>query len=136
MVCIFSIGNYEKNYGKPLAPVLKEAESLVSAGQPKSAMENTGFIYCKDATVIAEAVVSYYAPDSRKDTPFLLPKIDKPVLVFAGTEDQVVKGLDEKLVPMAEAGYIELEVIDGADHSFRDLYVEDLVERAIEFINE
>ena len=132
----YAAGNYEKSYGQPLAPMLKEAESLVSAGQPKSAMENTDFIYCKDATVSAEAVVSYYAPDSRKDTPFLLPKINKPVLVFAGTEDQVVEGLDEKLAPMAEAGEIELEVIDGADHSFRDLYVEDLVERTIEFINE
>jgi hypothetical protein len=37
---------------------------------------------------------------------------------------------------MAEAGAIELEVLDGADHSFRDLYAEELVERAIEFINE
>ena len=58
------------------------------------------------------------------------------MLVFAGTEDQVVKGLDVKLAPLAEAGDIELEVMDGADHSFRDLYVEDLVERAVEFINE
>jgi pimeloyl-ACP methyl ester carboxylesterase len=132
----YAARNYEKNYGQPLAPVLKEAESLVSAGQPKSAMENTDFIYCKDTTASAEAMVSYYAPDPRKDTPFLLPKIKKPVLVFAGTEDQVVKGLDEKLAPVADAGDIELEVMDGADHSFRDLYAEDLVERAIEFINE
>ena len=64
------------------------------------------------------------------------PKIRKPVLVFAGTEDQVVKGLDVKLAPLAEAGDIDLEVMDGADHSFRDLYVEDLVERVVEFISE
>jgi hypothetical protein len=37
---------------------------------------------------------------------------------------------------LAEAGDIELEVMDGADHSFRDLYVEDLVERVVEFISE
>jgi len=132
----YAARSYEKNYGKPLAPVLKEAESLVSAGQPKSAMENTDFIYCKDTTASAGAIVSYYAPDPRKDTPYLLPKIKKPVLVFAGTEDQVVKGLGEKLGPLAEAGTIELEVMEGADHFFRDLYAEDLVERAIEFIGE
>jgi pimeloyl-ACP methyl ester carboxylesterase len=132
----YAARSYEKNYGKPLAPVLKKAESLVAAGKSDTAMEHTDFIYCKDTTASAEAVVSYYAPDSRKDTPFLLPKINKPVLVFAGTEDQVVKGLDEKLAPMAEAGDIELEVMEGADHSFRDLYAEDLVERAVEFIGE
>lgn len=132
----YAAQSYESSYGKPLAPVLEKAKTLVAAGKPKAAMEHTDFIYCKDTTASAEAMVSYYAPDPRKDTPYLLPKIKKPVLVFAGTEDQVVKGLDEKLVPMAEAGEIELEVLDGADHSFRDLYAEDLVERAIEFMNE
>jgi len=128
--------SYESNYGKPLAPVLEKAESRAAAGKSTSAMEHTDFIYCKDTTASAEAVVSYYAPDPRKDTPYLLPMIKKPILVFAATEDEVVKGLDVKLAPMAEAGEIELEVMDGADHSFRDLYVEDLVDRAVEFINE
>jgi len=132
----YAAQSYENNYGKPLAPILENAESLVAAGKSKTAMENTDFIYCKDTTASAETVVSYYAPDPRKDTPYLLPKIKKPILVFAGTEDQVVKGLGEKLAPLAEAGDIELEVIDGADHFFRDLYVEDLVDRAVEFMNE
>ena len=132
----YAASSYEKNHGKPLAPALKKAESLVTAGSSKAAIEHTDFIYCKDTTASAEAVISYYAPDPRKDTPYLLPKIKKPVLIFAGSEDQVVKGLDEKLASLAEGGDIELEVIDGADHSFRDLYVEDLVERAVEFIGE
>lgn len=132
----YAAGSYEKRYGRSLEPVLEKAESLVAAGKPETPMEHTDFIYCKDATASAAAVVSYYSPEPRKDTPYLLPKIGKPVLVFAGTEDQVVKGLDTKLAPLAEAGDIELEVMDGADHSFRDLYAEDLVERAIEFINE
>ena len=126
---------YENNYGKPLAAILGNAESLVAAGKPATAIEHTDFIYCKDTTVSAEAVVSYYADDPRKDTPYLLAKIKKPTLVFAGSEDQTVKGLDEKLAPLAEAGDIELVVIDGADHFFRDLYVEDLVDIAVEFIN-
>jgi pimeloyl-ACP methyl ester carboxylesterase len=129
------VRGYENNYGKPLAAVLGNAESLVAAGKPATAIEHTDFIYCKDTTVSAEAVVSYYADDPRKDTPYLLAKIKKPILVFAGSEDQTVKGLDEKLAPLAEAGDIELVVIDGADHFFRDLYVEDLVDIAVEFIN-
>jgi pimeloyl-ACP methyl ester carboxylesterase len=132
----YAAKGYEKSYNMPLAPILKKAQSLIADGKPSTPMEHTDFIYCKDTTVTPEAFVSYYAPDPRKDTPYLLPKISKPVLVFAATEDQVVKGLDKVLVPMAEAGAIEFEMMDGADHSFRDLYAEDLVERAIEFIDE
>ena len=128
--------SYENNYGKPLTAVLGNAESLVAAGRPAAAIEHTDFIYCKDTTASAEAVVSYYAADPRKDTPYLLAKIKKPILVFAGSEDQTVKGLNEKLAPLAKAGDIQLVVIDGADHFFRDLYVEDLVDSAVEFINE
>ena len=80
-------------------------------------------------------MVSYYADDPRKDTPYLLPKIKKPILVFAGSEYQTVKGLDKKLAPLAE-GDIERVAIDGADHFFRELYVEYLVNSAVEFINE
>lgn len=128
--------DYEASYGKPLAPVLKKATELVAAGKSDTTLEHTDFLYCKDTTASAAAMVSYYALDPRKDTPYLLPQIKKPLLVFVGTEDQVVKGLDEKLAPLAAAGTIELEVMDGADHFFRDLYVEDLVIRSVEFINE
>jgi len=84
----------------------------------------------------AAAFVSYYAPDPWMDTPYLLPKVKQPVLVFAGTQDQAVKGLEKRLAAMAAAGAIELEVLEGADHMFRDLYADDLVERAVEFIGE
>ena len=35
---------------------------------------------------------------------------------------------------MAKAGTIELALLDGADHFFRDLYAKELVDRAMEFI--
>jgi pimeloyl-ACP methyl ester carboxylesterase len=132
----YAAKDYEGRYGKALAPVLSEASKLVAAGKSGEPMAHTDFIYCKDTTVTAGAFVSYYDTEMRQDTPHLLPKIKKPVLVFAATEDQVVKGLDKKLAPVAEAGVIELEVMEGADHSFRDLYAEDLVDRAVEFIGE
>ncbi len=37
---------------------------------------------------------------------------------------------------MVAAGTIKLEIVDGADHSFRDFYTGYLVERTIEFIND
>ena len=132
----YAAKEYKNQYGKDLAPVLEMSQSLVAAGKAGITKAHTDFIYCKDTSATAEAFISYYAPDPRKDTPYLLTKIKKPVLVFAGSEDQVVKGLDKKLAPLVEAGTVELEVLDGAGHMFRDLYAEDLVERAVEFIGE
>jgi alpha/beta superfamily hydrolase len=57
-----------------------------------------------------------------------LPKISVPVVVFAGTEDTVVKGLAENMESLADGEHIRLEVADGADHFFRDLYSEDIAD--------
>ena len=109
-------------------------DPLVSEGREASFMEQVGFIYCEDAKATAEAFVSYHGSDSRMDTPALLPKINKPVLVFVGSADEVVVGLKEAMTPLAESGAVALEVIDGADHFFRDLYAEDVVDQSVEFI--
>ncbi|WP_419605847.1 hypothetical protein [Thiolapillus sp.] len=68
------------------------------------------------------------------DTPHLLAKIKRPVLLFVGTKDKVVKGLLKKLEKLPVSGNLTVEVMEGADHFFRDLYAEDLVDRAVEFI--
>ncbi len=125
--------NYKRLYKKALQPILNKAQAFIKAGKPEAWMEHTDFIYCKDAKVMAKSFVSYYKPDKRMDTPYLLNKIKKPVLVFVGTEDTVVKNLDKVVAPMADGKKIKLVVIDGADHSFRDLYAEDLVDAIIDF---
>ena len=132
----YAAKDHEKRYGKPLAPLLAKAQALVKAKQGQTMMKPVDFIYCPDTSATAAAIVSYYAPDPRKDTPYLLSGITRPVLVFAGTEDQIVKGLDTRLKPLAETGKIQLDVIDGADHFFRDLYIEDIVDRTVEFISD
>lgn len=85
-------------------------------------MDHTDFICCKDTTVSADAVVSYYVPDSQNDTPYLLPKIKRRHWYLPA--------------PLAEDGEIKQEVMGCTDHSFRDLYVENLVDCTVEFINE
>ncbi|WJW76506.1 alpha/beta fold hydrolase [Thiohalobacter sp. IOR34] len=130
----YAAESYQARFGVPLAPVLETARARVAAGQGGELMGPIGFIYCKDARATPAAVLSYYSDDPRMDTPYLLPRIDKPVLVFAGSEDQVVKGLDKRLAPLAEQGVIRLVVLEGADHGFRDLYADELVEAAVAFI--
>jgi len=132
----YTAKDYQKRYGKPLQPVLDKAMALVKAGKGQQIMEHTDFIYCKDTSVTAEAFVNYYQPDERMDTPFLVGKIKQPLLVFVGTEDKVVKGLQEKLQQLPASDNLTIEVMDDADHFFRDLYAEDLVEHSVEFIQE
>ena len=125
---------YKEKYGKNLKPILKKAQALVKEGKQGEILEGVDFIYCKNTNVSAESFASYYTPEARLDTPTLLSKINKPTLIFAGTEDTVVKGLDKIYGALPDKGKSELVVIDGAGHMFQDLYAEEVVEKIIEFI--
>lgn len=127
--------DYRKRYATDLATVLTRAQQLVEAGEGGAWMEKTGFLYCADAKVQAQSFASYYTPDQRLDTPSLLGDIEVPVLVFAGSTDDVVPDVAEKVEPMADGTRIRLEVIDGADHFFRDLYADEVVEATRAFID-
>lgn len=131
----YAKNGYINRYDKDLDEVLKKAQSLVDKNSPQSMLNPIDFIYCKDTQATAESFVSYYKNDLRKDTIYLLSKINKPVLIFAGTEDTVVKNLDKELTKKPSQDNIQLEVLEGADHSFRDLYTEEIVEISVEFIN-
>jgi len=126
--------DYKKRYKKDLDSVLAKAETLVQQGKPKAVMKNTDHIYCEKTSVTAESFVSYNKPDQRFNTPSLLSAIKVPVVVFAGSEDKVVKGLEKKVKPFLKKGRVELEVIDGAGHMFRDLYAEDMMDIIVEYL--
>lgn len=128
------IKGYQKSYNKPLAPVLAKAEAMVKEGKGSTQITPVDFIYCPESSASAEAFVSYYQPDERMDSPTLVKQINKPVLLFAGSEDTVVKGLEQKMAAQAERDNVGFEVIDGADHFFLDLYAEELADMAAEFI--
>lgn len=127
---------YKNSYNKELEPVLQQARKLIADGKGKQPMNHIDFIYCQDTTATADAVISYHSDDAKLDTIYLLDKIKKPLLVFAATDDTVVKNLDTILPPLGEKQGFRLKVIDGADHSFRDLYADELAEYIAEFISE
>lgn len=128
--------DYAKRYKTSLQPLLAKAQELVSSGKGEELMGPMGFIYCEDTRASAASVVSYYAADRDMDTPELLSRIDVPVVVIAGSEDNVVAGLVEKTEPLADGEKIELLVLDGADHFFRDLYAEEIADVVAERIAE
>ena len=127
---------YRERYAKALTPIRDRARELVEGGKGDILLEHTDFLYCADTRVTAKTFLSYYKPGASRDTPSLLGQITKPVVVFVGTEDTVLPGLEERIAPLADGDRIRLEVMDGADHFFRDLYAEDLADVVVEFMNE
>ncbi len=124
----YAAEDYQKRYGKELAPQLDRARRLDAEGKGGSLMEHVDFVYCPDSSATAAAFLSYYAPDPRMDTPHLIPEIKAPVLVIAGSEDDVVTGLVERVQPLADGKRVTLTVLDGADHFFRDLYADEIAD--------
>jgi len=124
----YAAEDYQKRYGKELAPQLDRARRLDAEGKGGSLMEHVDFVYCPDSSATAAAFLSYYAPDPRMDTPHLIPEIKVPVLVIAGSADDVVTGLVERVQPLADGKRVTLTVLDGADHFFRDLYADEIAD--------
>ncbi|BBN59040.1 alpha/beta hydrolase [Hydrogenovibrio marinus] len=129
------IAEYKEKYHKDLVKLVAHADKLVKAGKGDEVMQHTDLVYCKDSKVTAASFASYYDFNPNMDTIHLLPKIKKPVLVFIGTEDDIVKGLPEKIEPVLKKhANIHLDVIDGATHFYRDFAGEDAVTKMVEFI--
>jgi pimeloyl-ACP methyl ester carboxylesterase len=124
----YAAADYQKRFGKDLAPLLEAARRLQAEGKGREPMAPVGFVYCADTSATADAFLSYHAPDPRMDTPALIPEIKAPVLVVAGTEDDAVPGLVEKVESQADGERVTLLVLDGADHFFRDLYAEEIAD--------
>lgn len=127
--------DFQQRFGKPLAPILARAVALVKAGKGDTLLEHVPFmLLCRDTSVTATSFVSYYAPDPRRDTLTLLPRIKKPTLILIAGADQVQKDLDKKFAPYVDGKRIRLKVIPGSDHFFRDLWMDDSVDQIAAFL--
>lgn len=126
--------DYKARYKAELKPLLEKAEKLVKEGQGDTLID-MDFIYCEKTRAAAKSVVSYYKDDPRMDTPTLVTKTKKPVLVVIGSNDTTVKGLPEKMAKVADGKRIQAVTIEGADHFFMDLYGDEVVEQAAKFID-
>jgi pimeloyl-ACP methyl ester carboxylesterase len=116
--------SYEDRFGVPLDGLMQQARTMAA----DDIMEVPGFVYCEQAKVAASSFIDYYTPDPRLDTPTNLTKITNiPVAVVAGSDDGVVPELPSRMETTDGLGdHISLEVIDGSDHFFRDLYADDV----------
>lgn len=125
---------YLRRYKKPLAPLLETARKLVDSGKGSTVLKHVGLLNCSDTMATATAFVSYYGQDPRLDSPYLIPKLKKPTLVVVAGSDEEVVGLDKKLAPLADGTRVRMKVIDGADHTFRDLFADDAADAVDTFL--
>jgi len=114
---------YQEATGQSLADLLETARNMA----PDEMMHLDRFLYCSDVDVAAGTVLDYYADDPRRNTPTLLSDIAVPTVVVVGTADDVVPGLLENLAGM-EGDNVTIQVVEGATHYFRDLYVDDIAD--------
>lgn len=129
-----SAAEYQRRFQQPLAPLLEKANQWVDHGKGDTLLEHIGLLNCPDTSATASSFVSYYGKDARVDTPSLLPELRKPTLVIVAGGDEVVIGLDKKVAPLADGTRVRMKIIDGSDHTFRDLYADEAIENIDAFL--
>jgi pimeloyl-ACP methyl ester carboxylesterase len=127
---------YRARFGADLPPLLAKAKSLIANGEADTMMRVPGFLYCRDVQVRAASMVSIYGPESRRDTPVLIPRIGQAVLVIAGSADEVVPDVAARVRPLADGKRVRLEVIEDAGHMFLNFFAEDVADLVAEFVTE
>jgi len=115
-------------------PLLEKAKRLVRDGAGHTVLRGS-FFYCREVSVSARTLWSYYGVD--RNIGKALREVGVPVLVVWGGEDERVRDLPRFLKRHAgDMKNLRIEVIDYADHFFRDLAAEDLSALALEFFEE
>jgi len=124
-----TLSGYKKRYNQDVTELLSKAETMES----DALMEGVSLLYCEGSGATAASLLSYYGDYPNYDTPTVLSQTETPTLVIAGTLDDVVADLPEKMASVTRDN-VELVEVEDADHFFRDLFTDEVVDYASEFI--
>jgi len=124
-----TLSGYQKRYGKDVGELLNQAKSMSA----EALLEGESILYCEGSGASAASLLSYYGDYPNYDTPTVLQQTQTPTLVIAGTLDDVVADLPEKMAEVNRDN-VELVEVEDADHFFRDLFTDEVVDYAVEFI--
>lgn len=130
---------YQERYGADLGALLAKAEGLVRAGQGFERLPAIGFLSCENATATAGSVAGWYGANPLRHTPSVIPRIAARTLVVVAGADDVVPDLAAAVAPLERPaargrGDIRVHTVEGADHFFRDLFVEDAADAIAEWL--
>lgn len=127
---------YKAAAGGDLDVLVAAARKLVDSGEEDRVIEVPGFLHCKQSRVSAAAFLDYNDSDPRRSVFALMPDVQRPTLVVAGSSDQISPGVAARMKAEPPGPHVRIEVVDGADHFFRDLFADDLADRIAAFIEE
>ena len=114
---------YKASTGLSLNTLVKKFTKL----EPSAFVDVPLFLYCEEPKVTAGAFVTEYTNDPRQNAPYNVSKIRGiPILVIGGSEDQVVPNIENDFKDLQGQKNLSIQIIDGADHFFRDLYADDV----------
>jgi pimeloyl-ACP methyl ester carboxylesterase len=134
-----SAERYKARHNAELGDLLAKAQALVAAGQAFERLAGIGFLNCDNATATAGSVAAWYGANPLRHSPEIIPRINARALVVVAGADEVVPELAAAVAPLerpAGRGRSEIRVItiEGADHFFRDLFIEDAADAIAEWL--
>ena len=96
------------------------------------------FLFCENANVSLSTFKSYLDFSSTKVSfPFtfniiqLLESSENPIIIFSGTDDEILFDSYKKITEINKPN-IKHYIVDGGDHFFRDLYLDDVIDMMFE----
>jgi len=125
---------YYRRYALNLKSLLKKARNVISSDDKNVLIKKIGLMTCSNTTATAESFLSYYGQLDQLDTSYLLTKISASTLVVAAGNDQVVPELEKKISDKTHNKNVQVVVVEGSDHLFRDLNADDAVDYIHEYI--
>ena len=127
---------YKESYGADLSEVLARANTLIADGKKNELMKEIDFGFCPKTSVSADAFVAFYQKEKEFWNAHLyLPQVKVPVLIVAASNDEHQPNIDKLIKPYVDDKRVFLTIIEGSGHFFRDLNIEDAVEKAVEFVD-
>lgn len=125
---------YQGRFGADLAELLAGAQRQVVIAGDGGWMPGVGFLTCENATVTMGSFLSYYMPNTARDTPTLLKRVSARTLVVVAGADALVPDLAASVAPLDGTRDISVKTVEGADHFFLDLYAEDAADLIASFL--
>ena len=91
------------------------------------------FLNCSNAKVKISSFLSYYNLARQDETIQILKDIKISTNVFTASEDAFVPKTHSKIAKINNS-YINLVQVEGSDHFFRDLFLDEVIEILSELI--
>jgi len=128
---------YFTRYGISLDETRAYVQAQVDAGKGVQLLENIDTLACPRASITAQSFNSYYSKNNRfRQFGNYLPRSPVPTLIISGSIDERQPNTQKLVTPYLDGMRIQLAVIEGAGHFFRDFNIEEAMEAAIEFVDE